>query len=395
MARAEREQTRKTNGALLGPTSVPAQIEADKGTLQSASPNGLSDALNGYMKFKKRTEEEIGLKFGGDFGLLYQNAQGGTGPSDALSSVFRFYGTWSLVNRGTPDVGSLVYKVENRSRIGGETSPQQLGLLNGYAGLTASTWSDKDWLLTNLYWHQHFANGRGSFVVGQVDVTDYVDASELASPWTAFANLAFETSPTMPVPSQGLGGAIRWNLTDRWLVIAGIADANADPSIPRRSASNFFDTGETFKHFAIGWTPNWGNRISDHVQLTAWHIDDREEAQNESDWGLALSAIGTFGKWKPFLRAGWANGEGAFLDRSLSVGTAYAMVDGRDQLGVGLNVGRAPGISQTQFTSEIYYRYQPLHWLQITPSAQWIINPANASKTDDIFIAGIRVRNSY
>jgi porin len=385
----------KINESLLGPTSVPAQIETDKEALQSASPNGLSDALIGFTEFKKRTEEETGLNFGGDFGLLYQNAQGGTGPSDALSIVFRFYGTWSVVNRGTPDVGSLVYKFENRSRIGGETTPQQIGTLNGYAGLTATAWSDQDWLLSNFYWHQHFANGNGSFVVGQLDATDYVDVSELANPWTAFANLAFQNNPTMPIPSQGLGGAMRWNLTDRWLGIAGIADANADPTIPRKSASKFFETGETFKHFAVGWTPNFDNRYSDHIQLTVWHIDDREEAQKESDWGLALSAIGTFGNWKPFLRAGWANGESAFLDRSISVGTAYSVASGRDQLGVGFNVGRAPSISQTQFTSEAYYKYQPLHWMQITPSVQWIVNPANAPKTHDIFIAGIRLRNSY
>ncbi len=64
----------KINELLLGPTSVPAQIETDKEALQSASPNGLSDALNGFTEFKKRTEEETGLNFGGDFGLRRSGA---------------------------------------------------------------------------------------------------------------------------------------------------------------------------------------------------------------------------------------------------------------------------------------------------------------------------------
>jgi porin len=89
----------------------------------------------------------------------------------------------------------LVFKVENRSAIGNRISPQALGPSLGYAGLFTTTFSDAGWILTNLYWRQSLRNGRVSFVIGQVDVTDYVDVNDLASPWTAFGNLASKYPP--------------------------------------------------------------------------------------------------------------------------------------------------------------------------------------------------------
>jgi hypothetical protein len=44
----------------------------------------------------------------------------------------------------------------------------------GYAGLTAVPFSDTGWLLTNLYWHQSLDDNRLAFILGIVDVTDYV-----------------------------------------------------------------------------------------------------------------------------------------------------------------------------------------------------------------------------
>lgn len=63
---------------------------------------------------------------------------------------------------------------------------------------------------------------------------------------------------------QGLGAAVRWRLDENWQVLAGFADANADPSEPWESAKEFFDDFETFKHVAIGWAPDWASRYDGH-----------------------------------------------------------------------------------------------------------------------------------
>jgi porin len=201
--------------------------------------------------------------------------------------VFRFYGTWTATGRGAPDNGALVFKVENRSAVGNNISTQALGPSLGYAGVFSFTYSDAGWILTNLYWRHRFADGRGSFVIGQVDVYDYVNVNSLASPWTGFTNLAFEQQPTFPAPAQGLGAALLWRFTDNWAVLGGFANANGDPSEPVDSTEELFDTGETFKHIAMGWSSDWGKRIDQLVQLTLWQADEREEAGVEDGQGVA------------------------------------------------------------------------------------------------------------
>jgi len=195
-----------------------------------------------------------------------------------------------MVARNTPDDGALVFKVEDRSAIGGHVSTQALGPLLGYAGTFSSTFSDAGVVLANFYWRQRFAGGQGSFVIGQVDPFDYINVNSLASPWTAFTNLAFEQQPTLAAPSQGLGAASQWRFDDHWAVLGGFANANGDPSDPLDSAKDLFDKGETFKHLAVGWSPNWDDRYDDAVQLKIWQVDERKEAGVEDGQGLSFAA---------------------------------------------------------------------------------------------------------
>ena len=243
--------------------------------------------------------------------------------------------------------------------------------------------------MTNLYWRQRLLDGRLNLVIGQVDVTDYVDVNGLASPWNAFANLAFEI-PTIPAPGQGLGAALQWRLKEQWAVPAGIANANGNPAVPIDCARSLFESRETLKHPALGWSPDWDNRYDRAVQLTIWQVDDRVEAGVEGGQGVALVTSVRDGKWRPFFGAGYSDGGGPALHRSASVGTGYDAREGKDLAGLALNWGRAPDSPRNQHTLEAFYRYDPLTFLQVTPSVQTIVTPANALETDDILVLSIR-----
>ena len=84
--------------------------------------------------------------------------------------------------------------LENRHRLRADVVPAALAGKIGYAGLTAVPFSDAGSIFTNLYWHQSFLDNRLAYVVGIVDVTDYVGVYVLVNPWTDFVNLAFSTS---------------------------------------------------------------------------------------------------------------------------------------------------------------------------------------------------------
>lgn len=175
-------------------------------------------------------------------------------------------------------------------------------------------------------------------------------------------------------------------------MLGGFANANGDPSNPLDSADKLFDTGETFKHFAIGWSPDWRDRYVQAVQLTFWQADKRKEAGVEGGHGVAFASSSRIDKWRPFVRAGYADSAGAALDRAISAGFGYDARGSKDLAGLGVGWGRAPDNPRNQFAVEAFYRYDVTDFLQITPELQYVVNPANDPTTNDILVLGIRLR---
>ena len=367
-------------------------LRSVEGELNATANRQHEGLMSGFKARKDRLEARTGLKYGIDNIMHYLASDAARSPSDAASNVTRFYGTWTASERRAPRNGALAFKLEYRTAVGGHISTQALGPSLGYAGLLASTNSDAGLILTNLYWGNQFAAGRGSLVVGQVDTYDYVNVNNIASPWTGFTNLAFEQQPTFAGPSQGLGAAVQWRLNDNWTVLGGFADANADPSDPLDSAETLFDTGETFKHLAVGWSPDWSDRYDQLVQVTFWQIDERDDAGVEAGHGVAFAASARLGQWRPFLRAGYAEDGGVLLDRAVSMGFGYDARGGQDLAGLAVSWGRAPDNSRDQYTLEAFYRFDVTDFLQFTPSIQYVGGPANDPETDDIFVVGFRLR---
>jgi len=161
----------QTTPTLSGPSSVPAQIDADR-SVPAPAELAAEPWYKKLQRGREALERERGLSLGADYNALYQHASQSPGDDDAAGNVFRLYGHWSLVNRGANNRGSLVFKGEYRGRLGTSIAPQALGPTVGYAGLTAVPFSDAGGVLTNLYWTQHLADNRFGFNVGVVDVTD-------------------------------------------------------------------------------------------------------------------------------------------------------------------------------------------------------------------------------
>ena len=169
--------------------------------------------------------------------------------------------------------------MENRHRLGTDIAPKELGFEAGYAGLTAVTFSDAGWMLTNLYWSQRLMDKRLGFVAGIVDVTDYTDVYGLVNIWTDFNNYAFTTNPSIPAPDQGLGAAARFMATDNLYVIGSIADANGHPPEPGEVFDSFFNDREYFTHLEVGWISEWAKRYNDNIHVTFWHADEQEQVR--------------------------------------------------------------------------------------------------------------------
>ena len=124
-------------------------------------------------------------------------------------------------------------------------------------------------------------------------------------------------------------------------------------------------------------------------------LDDREKAGVNGGHGVAFAANTRIDQWRPFLRAGFADGGGTFLDRAISVGTGYDARGGQDLAGLGLSWGRTSGSSRDQYTMEAFYRFAINGFFQVSPEIQYVANPANDPATDDILVFGLRLRVAF
>jgi porin len=264
----------------------------------------------------------------------------------------------------------------------------------------APPFNNDEFRLTNLFWRQGLAGERFVIQVGFLDVTDYLDVYGMSSPWLHFANLAFSTgSAAIPLPGDATLGmtAGAW-LSENLYLHAGIADLNADPTEPWDGFENFFGDREYFTHVELGWTSGRGNQYLDNVHLTFWHVDERDETLTDDGWGFNFSAAWWLADaWLPFLRAGYTDDGGSLLSKSVSVGIGYQPPSGRDVLGLAFNWGKpnsnsfGPG-RHDQYAIELFYRIQLLQHLAITPSFQWIGEPALNARDDAVWLFGLRVR---
>jgi porin len=185
-------------------------------------------------------------------------------------------------------------------------------------------------------------------------------------------------------------------VTQRVYVHAGITDANADPTDPFEGFDSVVDDSDFFKWVEIGFTPGQEKIYFDNLHVTFWHVDKRANGTLDG-WGLNASWQKWIGnKWLPFVRGGYTEDSGSLLERSVTVGVGYQPVPMRGVIGLGLNWGRPNQTSfagaDDQFTSELFWRYQLTKELAITPSVQYIRDPALNPEEDSLWAFGLRLR---
>lgn len=357
-------------------------------------------AAQSWFDWKKGLQEKHGLSLGVDYTGVFFKASDSLGKDKASSGIFRFYGSWDLVGRGTKNTGAFVWKVEHRHKYG-DVAASDFGIGElGYVGLFEAPFSDQGTRWTNIYWRQRFNEGKTTMVAGFLDTTDYVDVFALASPWTGFMNFAFSTgTTTIALPNDAtLGVAAGTMLTNKMYLIGGITNAYSDPTEPLDGFDTFFSDNEYFTSLELGWTPGQDRIYFDNTHVTLWHVDAVKQTGASQGWGVAFSYVRFLdNKLMPFVRGGYADDGGTLMQKSLSLGLGYQEIAGRDLAGLAFNWGEPNettwGIGkENQYTTELFYRYQLAQQLAITPNLEYIKNPALNPTHDSIWVFGLRAR---
>ena len=388
------------SGRFGGPNSVGDTIADDR---EAGDPHirlpTLEEARTSWFEWKDRVQKEHGLALGFDYTAAFLGATQSLGDRGASGGIIRSFGYWDLLGRGTANTGAFVWKLEHRHRYA-NAAPNALAANIGYVGVFEPPFSNQGLRVTNLYWRQRFSGGRQTLTAGFLDTTDYVDTFALASPWTGFMNFAFSTgTTTIALPDDAtLGVAGGTMIGERYYLIAGLANANADPESPFSEVGSFFSDNEYFTSIEVGWTPSHSRIYFDNAHITFWHSDQRKKAGVPEGWGSAFSFVRYLGeKWMPFVRGGFAHDGGTPMETSISAGVGYDVLPKRGLLAFGFNWGRpnentfGPGLSD-QYALEIFYRMNLTEQLTITPDVQFLKNPAQNPSEDSIWVFGIRAR---
>lgn len=378
-----------------GPSSVGGQLAEDNAvSVPQFRCHRLQRCAEPWFEFKSRLDEATGLQLSIDESMFYQAATSSLGQTDAASGLVRVYGQWTLLGRGTENPGQLVFKGENRHRMGTDITPFDLGFEAGSILPTGTFFSEFNYGVTNLYWKQSLYERDLVFAIGKIDVTDFIDVYGMINPLTHFINLGFSTNPTIAVPNQGLGIAAGAMLTDHLYMQGGFSDANGQPTLA--GFDTFFEDNEYFSYLEFGLTSARDRIYLDNVHATLWHTDARENAGTPEGWGVAFTAQKYLDdKWLPFFRFGYSDGDAALMQTIFSTGLGLRR-ENNDVAGIGLSFGKpADGTLRDQFTSETFYRFQLTQYLAVTPDIQLIVDPALDPSQDVLALFGVRLRAAF
>jgi porin len=348
------------------------------------------ESIQPYYEWKRKIREKHNLQFGQDYTALYQKASDSLTDTDSVfAGVYRFYGRWLAVGKENKNSGALVFKIENSHKLG-SISPDDFNKSLGYIGSTGYLYSDLEWVLNDFNWQQRFNHEKGGFVIGRIDPTDYMDVVDYANPWTTFVNENVLVNLSIAIPDTGFGAGIGYAFDDQWFIKIAAFDANGSLEDP-----GFFEQGAEFFSFAeIGWTPSMKVRDLKDVHVTFWHVDQRVNENVPEGDGVVLGGSWSFDKeWIVFGRTGQSRGKASLMKRSTTVGVNHIWKAYLDVFGLAVNYSEPVKESlREQTTIETFLKIKLAQNMTVTPSFQWLINPALNRQYDHIEIIGLRFR---
>ena len=106
--------------------------------------------LQPWFDWKDELEAQTGFSFGLDYTALGFASKSDADIHKSSGGIARFFGSWTLINPGTPEDGALVFKVETRNRYS-QVPPGGWGLgALGYVGVIGGPYSDQEGRWTTI-----------------------------------------------------------------------------------------------------------------------------------------------------------------------------------------------------------------------------------------------------
>lgn len=392
----------RADTALGGPAGVTREQQDIENLLDAYRVDNRKLTLRLWYDWKADLKKRSGFSFGINAQMVYAGVSDALGDEDdAAGGIYRLQGEWVLSGRESGNTGSIIFRVENRSKIGSGIPPGALRAEIG-AAATDPVFAYGDNFGTDfsvLAWQQLFSGKRAGIAVGLLDFSAYLDAMYYQTISRGFLNRSFILSPTLGTTGIGALGAVGKSLIgENFWIGGGMYDANAKSGDP---SFDTWDSGELLKHVELGWSSGFSRRATDRVQLTWWHKDQLAEKGTPSGSGWLFSWSWMFeDRWVPFVRAGWSDGGGgALAERSVSAGFSWRMAfQDWFTVGAGLNKPSDKTHDQdlgTEKVIEASYLWQITANTSLLPDLQLVLDPALNPEVDSAWFAGLRLRLTF
>ena len=379
----------------LAPNSVEqdlADAESRPAGIFKYGPVSLIDPL---WKEMNKSFDEVGLKVGFAYTIVYQAATGG---DDAAGGDVDLFGDWRLLGaKDSANRGLAVFSAEYRHSVGTDIAPASLDTEIGSLWGTTNGFGEQDLCLKEFYWQQHVNNDNLILRAGKIDAENYYNSNYWQSDSKYFLNQAFSSFPVRAFPSNGLG----WNATAKfekdYYISTGFQDAQGKKT--ESGFDTFFEDFNLFSALEFGWTPELGIWGRGTYRATAWYRDAGESTGTPHDAGFDISIDQHMGpEWIPFFRAGIGEGNINGIEAMVSGGIGWQgkLITVSDVVGFGGSWGKPSDHDlDDQYALETFYRLQVSGDNQFTVGYQVIINPSLEPDDDIVGVLELRWRITF
>lgn len=328
----------------------------------------------------------------------FQQASAGEGNRTAAAQDYRAYATWHAINWEEEKkgwAGNIYARFEWRAEMFTTITPYQLNTQIGALAPTTYGHDEHDPAIVQLYWEQYLFDGDLRVRLGKIDPDDYFNLGRWADDYRYFENTVFSDFPASNHPSGGLGWNAQWYISPEWTLTGGMSDVQG-----RKTLAGFdtIDDGNFIYAIDVTFSPTIPGLGKGNYRLGYEHRDEAPNKDKPADEAFYLNIDQEIAKdVAPFLRIGWGTGRstGVSLATSIGIGVDNCFDRPGDAFGFGIGLDtvndREGEQRETEYVSEIFYRFQLTRAMQWTLGGQLILQPINAPNDDAVGVFETRL----
>jgi hypothetical protein len=223
-----------------------------------------------------------------------------------------------------------------------------------------------------------------------------------ANAQTTFISYSFAQDATQTFPNAGFGGFIKAKPNSQFSIAGGVQDGT---NLRGNTLTAYgYHTGRTLGWGNVQWTPIIPG-LGDGIYSLLVYDQPAVPTQTSQSTGVSFSASQEIGdKWGVWGRINNATGTQIPIRTSYNAGAVINdpfVRNPSDQIGAALGWNKTNfeftggGTRGGEWVSELYYRYQVLKPMSLTPDVQIFWNPAFLPSSGPVAVFTIRTTFSF